>query len=150
MTVITPPRTVRLTTRLGTATPRFASFLDDTVEDLNDLTDGVSLAIVEDSDQSVTFESADAFTVRRKISGSLGQKYTIPSLDDLDYELGTWIEIYNDTGVELQIEASVDRLESTEAGVVEGIRTMGESGWGRLVLIDIETVTWKINGDQIT
>ena len=150
MTVTTPPRSVRLVTSDDVATQRFSSFLDDTIDDLNTLTAGIALNITEDSTQNVTFTDTDAFTVRRKISGGVGQKYIIPTFTDLNYDLGAWIEIYNDTGLDLLIQASVDKLESTEAGIASGARTMGAGGWGRLVVIDIEDITWKLNGDQIT
>jgi len=150
MTVVTPQRSVRLITQDGVATPRFASFLDDTIDDLNEVTAGVALVITEDSVTNVTFTDGDAFTARRKVFGALGQKYIIPPFDDLNYDLGSWIEIFNDTDFDLRIEATEDRLESTAVGAIDGPRTMGAGGWGRLVLMDIDVVTWKLNGEQIT
>lgn len=149
MTVVVPLRAETLTV-MGVATRRFTRFMDDSTNDLNDLTDGIVLDVQEDTDANITLTAAVAFTTRIKTDDVSGQFYTLPPNSELDLALGTWFEIYNLTTLDLSI-TSDDDLEGTASGATTaGVRTIAAGGFARLVLVDIDDPTWKVTGDQIT
>lgn len=167
MTLI-PPRRDDDVTPGAKPTMRFANFMEDSTTDINDSAlKFPPIRVPEDDsetddDLTYTFTLDDANNIVLKNAGTAGQKYVLPRFVDVAYAVGTFIEIYNDTTVDLLVgpKDSGDLLEDTTAGLTTGSRTIGAGGWARLRLINIDSeidadtgnqqMTWKMTGDQIT
>ncbi len=141
--IIVPNRYDPISEGNGEPELRFAEFLEDITNAVNDL-----IAIpVNTQEADYTFVLEDAGTIIRKTVVTSQQKYTVPASTAVAYEVGTRIEVQNDTTSSLSLTIDDDTLTS-EAGLGTGTRTIGPKGSAKLTLV--EETQWKIRGEQLT
>lgn len=140
---IPPNRDDKILEENGNTTFRFARFLENIAEILRNL----SNQEINTQDENYTFVSDDAGKIIRNTTSTVNQRYTIPSNADVDYPLGTFINIQNDSLLSLSIRIDTDTLTSS-AGLGSGNRVLGPSGEAKIVKVD--ATTWKITGAQLT
>jgi len=158
MTTLTAPRRdeALVNPDSGRSSLRFANTIEDTLGAVNSLLE-FEFIPVSTQEGSYTFVLTDANTIVRKTEFSGAQTYQIPARTDVEYELGTTIEVHNDTPGDLTIAITDDTLQASLAvadltftSLTTGSRLVASFGFARFVLVDIEDVTWKITGDQMT
>lgn len=141
--IIPPNRYDPITEGNGVPEQRFIDVIEDMVAAINDL-----LVIpINAQEDDYTFVLADVGSIMRKTVATSQQKYTIPASTAVPYEVGTRIEVQNDTTSPLSLTIDDDTLTS-EAGLGTGTRTIGPKGSAILTLV--EATQWKIRGEQLT
>lgn len=161
---ITAPRRDEALVQTGLPTTRFANLLEELVRDVNEL-NILRFIPVSVQDESYTFDVDDANTIVRKTAVSTGQRYTIPAFAQTPFELGSWIEIHNESAGTLQLAIDDDKLltsidptllaggtpHAVDGSTNTGTRIIAAEGFARIVLVQIEApVTWRVTGDQVT
>lgn len=139
--IIPPNRQDPLNEGSGVPTIRFSGFLEDLVNDVNDLTAVPVRNITEDT----TLIIMDAGTVIRNTGSNI--TVTIPSSTSVEFDIGTLIEFQNDGTGTMKIAINTDTLtDSSSLGT--GTRTIAKDGEARIRLVAL--TKWKISGEQIT
>ena len=139
--MIIPPNRQEALTEEGRPTTRFSDVLEDMVDAINDLV----VRPVNTQDSDYTFVLTDA--VVRKTSDTSLQVYTIPSNDELAFDVGRLLEVQNDGSVAMQVAITDDTM-TFEADGTTGTRTIGAGGSGRF--FKAATTNWKCRGQQMT
>ncbi len=143
MRIIAPNRYDALTNKQGVPERRFITTMEDIASNLNDL---MALPInTQDSDYTLLI--TDAGQILCLADNTTFLTYTIPDNDSVTFDIGTQIEIQNDSIFELTISITTDTLTS-EAGLGTGTRTVAASGSARL--LKVAETEWKIRGEQLT
>lgn len=106
-----------------------------------------SISPINIQDSSYTYVLADRGVTVRKTSVTASQVYTIPSNDDVEYELGTMLGFDNDGTVSADFAIDTDTLTSRDDGTT-GTRTIGPGGG--CVALKVAATNWKVSGDQMT
>jgi len=124
----------------GLPSSLFAEVLENLVEDVNNL--GASPVNTQTSDY--TFVLDDTLI---RFTGTVALKTTIPDNDSVGFEIGSVVEIQNDTNKTLSVDIDTDTL-IFEADGTTGSRTIAAAGSGRFR--KIEATQWKCRGQQMT
>ena len=124
----------------GLPSSLFSDVLENLVEDVNNLV----AAPVNTQNSDYTFVLDDTLI---RFTGTIALKVTIPDNDSVGFEIGTVVEVQNDTSKALSVEIDTDIL-TFEADGTTGSRTIAAAGSGRFR--KIETTKWKCRGEQMT
>ena len=143
MTIIAPNRQDPIVESNGVLSLRFAEVIEELIDTVNSL---VSRS-VNTQDLSYTFLITDALTIVRKTSVTIGQVYTIPSNDDVAFDIGNVLEVQNDGVVPITVAIDADTLIFETDGTT-GTRTIAAAGSGRFV--KVADTAWKVRGEQMT
>ena len=143
MSIVVTTRNEPLVGKDRLAGLRFAELLENLVNTVNAL----RALPVNTQDSSYTFILTDASGVVRKISATTQQTYTIPSNDSVPFDIGTQIEMQNDSSVVLNIEIDKDTLTFSADGTT-GKRILASKGEARF--LKVAATEWKIRGEQLT
>lgn len=126
----------------GRASIRFADVIEDVVDAVNAL-----VAIpVNNQSSSYTLDINDAGTIIRQTGDLTNRIFTVPANADVEFDIGTRIEVQNDGTEVLKVAVDVDTLTS-EAGLGTGVREISPPG--SAVLTKVDTTAWKIRGEQL-
>lgn len=141
--IIAPNRNEPLVSSAGQPGLRFSDVLEALVDGVNALV----ARPMNTQDEDYTFLITDDQTVVRKTSTTASQAYTIPSNDNVSFDIGTVLEVQNDGTADLDVAIEDDTL-TFEADGTTGTRTIAASGSGRFV--KVEDTDWKCRGQQMT
>jgi hypothetical protein len=139
--MIIPPNRQDQLLEDGRPTPRFSNVLEEMADTINDL---VALPVnIQDSDYTFVLEDA----VVRKTSTTINRVYTIPSNDEVAFDLGRRLEVQNDGSVAMKVAITDDTMTFESDGTT-GTRTIGPGGSGRF--LKVATTNWKCRGQQMS
>ena len=141
--MITATRRDEKLTDEGLPSTRFAALIEDLVRAVNNLV----TTPISTQDSDYTFVLGDAGSIVRKTSTTTLQTYTIPSNEDVQFQVGALIEVQNDGSQPLDI-AVVDDTLTSSAGLGTGTRTLAAAGEARLR--KVTATNWKISGEGVT
>lgn len=142
MIIIAPNRNDPLVLENSRPTLRFADVIESLVNEVNDLNAKPINEIADD----FTLILTNASQVIR-YTGSTNITITIPASTDVEFEVGSEIEIQNDGTAVITIVITTDTLTSS-AGLGTGSRSIAADGDARLFLVAL--TNWKISGNQVT
>ena len=124
----------------GLPSSLFADVLENLVEDVNNLV----ASPVNTQTSDYTFVLDDTLI---RFTGTVALKTTIPDNDSVGFEIGSIVEVQNDTSKALSVVINTDTL-IFEADGTTGLRTIAAAGSGRFR--KIEATKWKCRGQQMT
>jgi len=124
----------------GLPSLRFAETIENLVEDVNN----VVAAPVNTQSSDYTWVLDDTLI---RFTGTVALKTTIPDNDSVGFEIGSVVEVQNDTSKTLNVVIDTDTL-IFEADGTTGSRSIAAAGSGRFR--KIEATIWKCRGQQMT
>jgi len=142
VTIIVTNRYDPITAQGGKPTIRFADVMEDLVNGVNDL----NAKPINDITDDFALILTNAGQVIR-YAGTTNITITIPASTDVEFDVGTEIEIQHDGTAVITVVIITDTLTSS-AGLGTGPRKIAAKGDARLFLTAL--TNWKISGNQIT